>query len=253
MYAIDVRRITFDKPFVAPVYHILTWFGSLACCTTGLTLLYLPGIGYILLKHSAIKLKSKKDFITRSDPYIRVLPNHVASYFPLVLTCLTCPFLFWSAFRQAGVSLSLRYARYTTKERRLIESLRLKFLLIVGVFYLCWMPNLVNGLVLWLSWSDLPVTWVLANWYLMVSSVFNVLNCSSQLNFLFTTGPTESTSNSVQCSFVQTTQTTTAQLFRLLCFTEKVAEDRLHCCCCRGDSAFIVKFKIRKADNEHVK
>lgn len=79
-----------------------------------------------------------------------------------------------SAFRQAEISLTRRYARYTTTERRLVESLKLKFILIVSVFYLCWMPNIVNGLVLWISWYKLPVTWVLANWYLMVRlSVYN--------------------------------------------------------------------------------
>lgn len=102
------------------------------------------------------------------DTFVNLLPNHVATYFPLVLTCLACPFLFMSAFRQAEISLTRRYARYTTTERRLVESLKLKFVLIISVFYLCWMPNIVNGLVLWISWYNLPVTWVLANWYFMV-------------------------------------------------------------------------------------
>lgn len=102
------------------------------------------------------------------DVFFHLLPNHVVTYLPLVLTCLACPFLFMSAFRQAEVSLTRRYARYTTTERRLVESLKVKFIMIVLVFYLCWMPNIVNGLVLWISWSNLPVTWVVTNWYLMV-------------------------------------------------------------------------------------
>ncbi|XP_046635273.1 G-protein coupled receptor 143-like [Daphnia pulicaria] len=160
VYAIDVRRITFDQPFAAPVYHVCAWGGAVALCTTGLTLLYLPG-------HD-------------SDAFIMLLPNHVTTYFPLVLTCLACPFLFMSAFRQAEISLTRRYARYTTTERRLVDSLKVKFILIVSVFYLCWMPNIVNGLVLWISWNKLPVTWVLANWYLMallnpLQGVFNIM------------------------------------------------------------------------------
>jgi hypothetical protein len=46
VYAIDVRRITFDQPFAAPVYHVFAWGGAVALCTAGLTLLYLPGHEY---------------------------------------------------------------------------------------------------------------------------------------------------------------------------------------------------------------
>ncbi|KAK4020869.1 G-protein coupled receptor 143 [Daphnia magna] len=160
VYAVDVRRITFDQPFAAPVYHFSAWGGAIILCIVGLTMLYFPGNGY--------------------DTFVKLLPNHVATYLPLVLTCLACPFLFMSAFRQAEISLTRRYARYTTTERRLVESLKLKFILIVSVFYLCWMPNIVNGLVLWISWYKLPVTWVLANWYLMallnpLQGVFNIM------------------------------------------------------------------------------
>ena len=103
-----------------------------------------------------------------TDAYINLLPNHVASYLPLLITILSCPFLFISAFRQAETSLMRRYARYTMTERKLIDSLKLKFILIVSVFYLCWLPNLVNGFVLWIDWTHLPVTWIIANWHLMV-------------------------------------------------------------------------------------
>ena len=104
----------------------------------------------------------------RFDAVMQYLPNHIATYIPIVITCLATPFLFVSAFRQAETSMQRRYARYTTTERRLIDSLKVKFILIVSVFYLCWMPNLVNGLILWISWSNLPMTWIVANWYLMV-------------------------------------------------------------------------------------
>lgn len=103
---------------------------------------------------------------------MQYLPNHIATYIPIVMTCLATPFLFVSAFRQAETSMQRRYARYTTTERRLIDSLKVKFILIVSVFYLCWMPNLVNGLILWISWNNLPMTWIVANWYLMVINHF---------------------------------------------------------------------------------
>ena len=103
--------------------------------------------------------------------YIHLLPNHVATYLPMFITCLGCPILFQSAFRQAGESLQRRHARYTATERRLIDGLRTKFFMITAVFYLCWMPNLINGLALWIAWSHLPLNWILGNWYLMVRAL----------------------------------------------------------------------------------
>ena len=120
-----------------------------------------------------------------TDAFMNLLPNHVASYLPLLITCMSCPFLFVSAFRQAETSLMRRYARYTTTERKLIDSLKLKFILIVSVFYLCWVPNLVNGFVLWLDWTNLPMTWVVVNWHLMVFNHMNELFSKEKKN-LFT-------------------------------------------------------------------
>ena len=45
VYAIDVRRITFDKPFVAPAYHTFAWGGAIILCATGLAILYIPENG----------------------------------------------------------------------------------------------------------------------------------------------------------------------------------------------------------------
>ena len=44
IYAIDVRRITYDLPYATVGYHSLAWGGSVILCTAGLTLLYVPGI-----------------------------------------------------------------------------------------------------------------------------------------------------------------------------------------------------------------
>ena len=36
-------------------------------------------------------------------------------------------------------------------------------------FYLCWLPNLVNGILLWSTWPQVPVQPVVGIWYFMVS------------------------------------------------------------------------------------
>ena len=138
-------------------------------------------------------------FILRSyNALMQYLPNHIATYIPIVITCLATPILFISAFRQAETSMQRRYARYTTTERRLIDSLKVKFVLIVSVFYLCWMPNLVNGLILWTSWNNLPMTWIVANWYLMVNHFFS-LSAKPIINkFDVFKGLPESTSRNIQ-------------------------------------------------------
>ena len=103
------------------------------------------------------------------DAYLWILPNHIVTYLPILATCVAFPILFFVSFRQAEISLMRRYARYTTTERRLFEWLKIKFFAIVSIFYLCYLPNIFNGFILWTSWIDLPIGWVLANWYLMVS------------------------------------------------------------------------------------
>lgn len=49
IYAIDVRRITFDQPFIARTYHIFAWGSAVVLCAVGLTMLYLPQNGYGIL------------------------------------------------------------------------------------------------------------------------------------------------------------------------------------------------------------
>lgn len=60
-------------------------------------------------------------------------------------------------------------AQYTRKERAIIDTVKVKFGLILLVFYVCWLPNLVNSLLLWTEWYDLPVQTISVLLYVMVS------------------------------------------------------------------------------------
>lgn len=47
------------------------------------------------------------------------------------------------------------------------------------VFYICWMPNLICGLILWTSWHNLPDRFISVIWYMMailnpLQAFFNV-------------------------------------------------------------------------------
>lgn len=59
--------------------------------------------------------------------------------------------------------------QFTSKERRVVDALRIKFLFINVVFYICWLPNLVNGVLVWTMWFNMPVKVIITIWYIMVS------------------------------------------------------------------------------------
>ena len=60
-------------------------------------------------------------------------------------------------------------SRFSNRERRTLLYLRFKFVCIVASFYLCWLPNLVSGILLWSTWPEVPVRPVVVIWYFMVS------------------------------------------------------------------------------------
>lgn len=59
-------------------------------------------------------------------------------------------------------------SQYTRKERAIIDAVKVKFGLILLVFYICWLPNLVNSVLLWTEWTDLPTEIVSYLLYAMV-------------------------------------------------------------------------------------
>ena len=75
---------------------------------------------------------------------------------------------------QSSVDLTLTpshsLGRFTHTERRVVDGLKRKFLAINGVFYLCWLPNVLNGIILWTAWDHLPKSVILVVWYLMVGA-----------------------------------------------------------------------------------
>ncbi|KAF0307800.1 G-protein coupled receptor 143 [Amphibalanus amphitrite] len=56
---------------------------------------------------------------------------------------------------------------FSNRERRTLLYLRFKFVCIIVAFYLCWLPNLVNGVLLWSTWPQVPVQPVVVIWYFM--------------------------------------------------------------------------------------
>lgn len=59
-------------------------------------------------------------------------------------------------------------AQYSTNERKMLDLFKQRFALINLGFYLCWSPNLINAVIVWTSWDNLPNGVMLTLWYLMV-------------------------------------------------------------------------------------
>lgn len=60
--------------------------------------------------------------------------------------------------------------QFTSRERDIMDAIKMKFCVINVVFYICWIPNLINGVLLWTLWFHLPEGWIITLWYIMVST-----------------------------------------------------------------------------------
>jgi len=118
----------------------------------GLSILYLPNINC-------------HDMGTNA--FARILPNYIFTYLPIAVVMIANPILYLKAAHKAEEVVVSVSGRFTEAERRHLRTLRFKFLSINIVFYICWIPNLINAFLLWTLWSDLPRNFLLFDWYLM--------------------------------------------------------------------------------------
>jgi ocular albinism type 1 protein len=79
------------------------------------------------------------------------------------------PLLYCFSSKEIDKQLIARLSQITTTEREIMNKFKMKFAIITTVFYVCWLPNLINGVILWSAWVKLPVKFVVFNWYVMVS------------------------------------------------------------------------------------
>lgn len=106
--------------------------------------------------------------MTLSGAILRILPNYCATYVLLAVVMIANPILYIASTRDVKTAVLHSMAQMTGRERKLIQIIRLKFALINLVYYVCWLPNLINGILLWTLWFKLPVKTVIALWYMMV-------------------------------------------------------------------------------------
>lgn len=166
-YAIDMRFILSEKEERISYYHLTAWSIPAVLTSVGLSLLYFPDINC----HNAKSL---------TDTIIRILPNYVVTYIPIAIVMIANPWLYVRSCRDMENIITCHSGQFTSKERDIIDSIKIKFGAINCVFYICWITNLVNGILLWSLWSQLPVMVVVTTWYIMaftnpLQAVFNCL------------------------------------------------------------------------------
>ncbi|CAH2073787.1 unnamed protein product, partial [Iphiclides podalirius] len=153
-YAIDTLRTIKGRDPYPVLYHSIAWGVPAATTGIGLSILYIPNATCHNLK-------------TVTSAFFRILPNYFATYLPIAMVMIVNPILYVLAGREVEMTVALPLAQFTSKERRVVDALKLKFFLINAVFYVCWLPNLINGVMIWTMWFNMPVKIIISIWYIM--------------------------------------------------------------------------------------
>ncbi|KAK9890754.1 hypothetical protein WA026_012102 [Henosepilachna vigintioctopunctata] len=153
-YALDMQFVLKEKEFNSKYYHIVAWMTPFFTTSIGLSILYIPDADCHVSK-------SLLTVITR------ILPNYVVTYVPIALVMVFNPNLYKQSTKDMERIITGVSGQFTNRERELVEAVKMKFFLINLVFYICWIPNLVNGILLWVLWFDVPLNFISIVWYSM--------------------------------------------------------------------------------------
>ncbi|GJQ75634.1 hypothetical protein Trydic_g17712 [Trypoxylus dichotomus] len=166
-YTIDIKLVLSDKSSNLKYYHLSAWIVPACLTTIGLSLLYMPDAQC----HTSNSL---------SMALLRILPNYFATYIPITLVMIVNPILYKSATKDMERVITALSGQFTSKEREIMDSIKMKFSLINLMFYICWVPNLINGVLIWVLWFQTPIHIIVIVWYIMallnpLQALFNCL------------------------------------------------------------------------------
>uniref|UniRef100_A0A1B6EJT8 G-protein coupled receptors family 1 profile domain-containing protein n=1 Tax=Cuerna arida TaxID=1464854 RepID=A0A1B6EJT8_9HEMI len=166
-YAVDMFLALRERPGHPVLYHMFCWLIPSVLTAVGLAILYLPNADCHNLGPD-------------ESAFLRILPNYLLTYLPMVTVMVANPILYLCSLRSVTDLITQSLAQYTRKERAIIDAVKVKFGLILLVFYICWLPNLINSLFLWFEWYDLPAQTVYVLLYVMavvnpLQALFNSL------------------------------------------------------------------------------
>ncbi|XP_028156609.1 G-protein coupled receptor 143-like [Ostrinia nubilalis] len=153
-YAVDTWLIIKGRDSHPTLYHSLAWGIPAATTSIGLSILYIPNA-------------TCHNLTSVTSALYKILPNYCATYVPISIVMIVNPVMYMLSSKNVEMAVSLPLAQFTSKERRVVDTLRVKFLFINVVFYVCWLPNLINGILLWTMWFNMPVKVIIVIWYIM--------------------------------------------------------------------------------------
>lgn len=98
------------------------------------------------------------------------MPNYLAAYVPLIVVMIMNAIIYFLSSISIPDLVAQYLSQYTNAERYIVDNIRIKFGLINLTFFVCWLPNIANAIIIFLNWDDFPERVIIALWYLMVSS-----------------------------------------------------------------------------------
>lgn len=101
-----------------------------------------------LLGPQLIASVSPHTFNRCEDGKAHLVPYYLSTYIPIVLVMILNPILYIFSSRSVPSILKSRRGKYTDIERAIVQSVRLKFFNVVLVFFACWIPNVLNGVLI---------------------------------------------------------------------------------------------------------
>ncbi|CAG5089917.1 Similar to GPR143: G-protein coupled receptor 143 (Homo sapiens) [Cotesia congregata] len=156
-YAIDMKLLLSERPSKYGWYHAAAWICPALLTTFGLSILYIPEANC-------------HESITMSTAILRILPNYCVTYLLLGIVMIVNPVLYVSSTKDLQNAVTCSMAQMTGRERKLVQTIQVKFAMINLVYYVCWLPNLINGILLWTLWFNLPVKVIITLWYVMAAT-----------------------------------------------------------------------------------
>ncbi|XP_029967272.1 G-protein coupled receptor 143 isoform X1 [Salarias fasciatus] len=135
-YAVDVFLVVKTSAGISTIvlYHMITWGLAVLLCIEGVAMLYYPSISDCEqgLQHA--------------------IPHYVTTYAPMLLVLIANPIFFSRTVSAVTSLLKGRQGIYTENERRLANEIKIRFFKIMLVFFICWIPNIINeGLLFYLE------------------------------------------------------------------------------------------------------
>ncbi|PSN32913.1 hypothetical protein C0J52_20824 [Blattella germanica] len=159
-YAIDMwrmmkaqRQMKTDSDH-AVCYHLTSWFCPAILTLSGLVVLYVPNANCHNLN-------------TMKGVLLHILPNYCVTFLPMVVIMIVNPVLYYLSSRDVEFNIAIMNGQYTQRERNTVDAIKMKFFFFTLVFYMCWIPNLLCGILLWSLWIELPRNIIIMLWYFM--------------------------------------------------------------------------------------